>query len=238
MEAFKNFFGVITRGQSYINMLYLLLAFPLGLFYFVFLVSGLAIGISTIIIWIGLLFLLAVFAVWYALIVFERQLAIWMLREEIPPIVREEIPNQTTWQRFVSAVKNPVTWKGLAYLFAKFPLGIFSFVVLVTLLSVSLALLVAPLYYNLVSAEVDITLFYGLENPVIIDTLSEALIASLVGFLLLVGSMHVFNWLAWVSAKFARVMLGSFSTTATPPAPLAPPSAPGEPPSTEAPAAV
>lgn len=238
METFKKFFGVIARGQSYINMLYLLLSFPLGLFYFVFLISGLAIGISTIIIWIGLLFLLAVFAVWYALIVFERQLAIWMLREEIPPIVREEIPNQTTMQRFVYAVKNPVTWKGLLYLFAKFPLGIFSFVVLVTLLSVSLSLLGAPLYYNLISPEVDITLFYGLENPVIIDTLTEALIASLVGFLLLVGSMHVFNWLAWVSAKFARVMLGNFSTTATPPAPLAPPAAPIEPPSTESPAAV
>ncbi len=234
MDAFKKFFGVVAQGQSYLNMLYLLFSFPLGLFYFVFLVSGLAIGISTIIIWIGLLFLVAVFAVWYALIIFERQLAIWMLREEIAPIVREEIPNQTTWQRFVSAVKNPVTWKGLLYLFARFPLGVFSFVVLVTLLSISLSLLGAPLYYNLVSPEVDITLFSGMENPVVIDTLSEALIASLVGLLLLIGSMHVFNGLAWVSGKFARVMLGNFSSSATPPAPLDP----IEPPSVEAPAAV
>lgn len=236
MNALKKFFSVAAQGQTYLNMLYLLFSFPLGLFYFVFLVSGLAIGISTIIIWIGLLFLLAVFAVWYALIVFERQLAIWMLREEIPPIVREEIPNQTTWQRFVSAVKNPVTWKGLLYLFAKFPLGVFSFVVLVTLLAVSLALLTMPIYYSLFPAQVDITLFNGIRNPVIIDTLAEALTASLIGLLLTIVSMHILNGLAWVSGKFARVMLGDFSTTATPHAPVEAPASP-EPPAVEAPTA-
>ncbi len=46
----KRFFGVVARGQSYLNMIYLLLAFPLGVCYFVFLVTGLSLGIGLLII--------------------------------------------------------------------------------------------------------------------------------------------------------------------------------------------
>ena len=38
------FFGVIAEPQSYINILYLLLAFPLGIAYFVFLVTGISVA--------------------------------------------------------------------------------------------------------------------------------------------------------------------------------------------------
>ena len=46
------FFGVIAEPQSYINILYLLLAFPLGIAYFVFLVTGISVGAGLIIIWV------------------------------------------------------------------------------------------------------------------------------------------------------------------------------------------
>ena len=36
------FFGVIVDPQSYLNIVYLLVAFPLGTFYFVFLITGLS----------------------------------------------------------------------------------------------------------------------------------------------------------------------------------------------------
>jgi hypothetical protein len=44
------FFKIIGRGQAYINLFYLLAAFPLGVFYFVFLASGLSAGISLLIV--------------------------------------------------------------------------------------------------------------------------------------------------------------------------------------------
>ncbi len=50
----STFFGVIARPQSYINIFYLLLAFPLGIAYFVFLVTGISVGASLIIIWVGI----------------------------------------------------------------------------------------------------------------------------------------------------------------------------------------
>jgi hypothetical protein len=207
------FFGVALRGQTYLNNLYLFLAFPLGLFYFIFLVSGLAISIPLIIIWIGLLFLLIVFTAWYGMAAFERQMAIWLLHENIPPMVREDLSQMSMWQKFTATVRNPVTWKGLVYLFGKFPLGLVSFVMQVTLVSVSISLLAAPLYYRYIQQQVGITLHGDAFNSIwIIDTLPEAIIAFFTGVFLTLVSMHILNGLAWVSGKFARVMLGNYST--------------------------
>jgi hypothetical protein len=220
----NSFFGVVIRPQSYLNALYLLLAFPLGLFYFIFLVVGLSLGVSLAIVWIGLVILVAVFAAWYGLAAFERQMAIWLLREEIPPMVRPDVAERsssmTLWQKFTSALTNSVTWKGLFYLAAKFPLGILSFVVLVTLLSTSAALVAAPFYYMYVNVPANVMLNNTIYTNSVwyIDTPFEAALASIVGLLLLVVSLHVFNGLAWFSGKFARVMLGNFQ-----PVPVAPP---------------
>ena len=125
MESLKTylvkFFGVAIRGQTYLNALYLFLAFPLGLVYFIFLMVGLSSGIGLTIVWVGLLILLVVFITWTALAAFERQMAIWLLREEIPPMSRQDLSGLTLWQQFKATVTNPVTWKGLVYLLAKFP---------------------------------------------------------------------------------------------------------------------
>ncbi len=45
---------VATRRQTYFNLAYLIAAFPLGLFYFVFLVNCFSVGVGTAIIGVGL----------------------------------------------------------------------------------------------------------------------------------------------------------------------------------------
>lgn len=238
----SKFFGVAVRGQTYLNMLYLLLAFPLGLFYFVFLVTGLSLGISLVIVWVGFFVLLIVFTAWIALLVMERYLAIHLLHEDIPPINRESFKGKTTWQKLKAALANPVTWKGLLFLLARFPLGIFSFVVLVTMISLSFSLLFVPLYYQWIHPPVTIDLgnaFRGSKWAV--DTLQEALLACLAGVFMTFVSLHIFNGLAWVSGKFARLMLGNFSAQPAAPANLPPSENPADldaPSSQEPPAAV
>ena len=59
-QALGSFFGVVTRGRSYLNVLYLFIAFPLGVAYFVFLSIGWSLSLGLILLWIGLLVLLAV----------------------------------------------------------------------------------------------------------------------------------------------------------------------------------
>lgn len=226
--SLEKFFGVVIKPQTYLNTLYLLMAFPLGLFYFIFLVVGLSLGIGLAIIWIGLAILLVVFGCWYAFIAFERQMAIWLLHEEIPPMVRPDLlaraPQMSAWERFKSTLSNPVTWKGLFFLAAKFPVGIVSFVVLVTFLSVSAALIGAPFYYNRLPPQVEITLFSNqpIFPGMVIDTPLEAGLACLLGLVILLISLHIFNGLAWFSGKFARVMLGNFQPVPATPLPQQP----------------
>jgi hypothetical protein len=206
------FFGAPLRGQTYLNMIYLLLAFPLGLFYFIFLITGLSLGVGLTIVWVGLVILLGVFAIWYGMLVFERAMTIGLLHEKIPPMAPQTAQGTGIWQQFAAAIRNPVTWKGLLYLLVKFPLGVVSFVVMTVFLSAGLALLLAPAYYTYLPPVIDLTINGSYVNPVwVLDTLQEAVIASVAGIFVLLVGMQVFNGLAWVSGKFARVMLGNFS---------------------------
>jgi hypothetical protein len=216
-KYFAKFFGVVAQGQTYLNALYLLLSFPLGIGYFVFLVTGISLGFSLLIIWVGLFVLAAVYASLYGFILFERQMAVWMLHEEIPPVFREDLSGLNLWQKFTATLKNPVTWKGLAFLFAKFPLGIISFVVLVTLLAMSFSLMAMPFIYKYTYTTVDFSLWFTANNQVwVVDTLNKAITVSLLGVILAFASLHAFNGLAWVSGKFARIMLSSPSVSAMP----------------------
>ncbi len=201
-DIVKQFFGVAARGQTYLNIIYLLLSFPLGTAYFVFLVTGLSLGISLLIIWVGIPILLFMLAAWWVLVAFERQLAIWLLHVDIPPMSRETASGRSAWVRLKIHLRNPVTWKGLAYLFARFPLGIFSFVVAITLIALTGALLFAPLTCTYPECQM-----YTFSWQ--IDTLNEAVVCSILGLCVGLISMHVMNCLAFVSGRFAILMLGA-----------------------------
>ena len=106
------------------------------------------------------------------------------------------------WGKLRALLTNPVTWKGIGYLTLKFPLGVVSFVVLVTLVALSLALLLAPFYYQLPGVQI------GWPGGWEVDTLSETLVAAVVGAVLGLVSLHVFNGLALLWGWLARALLG------------------------------
>lgn len=199
------FFGVVARGETYLNILYLLLAFPLGLAYFIFFVVGFALGIPLIILWVGFLILLVVFAGWWVFILFERQQAIWLLRVDLPPLWRESVSGKPVWEQVKAYASNPVTWLGLVFLLLKFPIGIVSFVVSVTLIAITLGLLTAPLTFSFWPMNV----MFDWSGTWVwrIDTFWESLIAFGVGILFAFLALHIMNGLAWVLGRLARYML-------------------------------
>ena len=204
--AIYRFFKVVVSGPAYIKLIYLLAAFPLGVFYFVFLVTGLSLGISLSIIWVGIPLLLVVGAGWLALAHFERFMAIHLLGENIPAIKPLQPAGKYPWGQIKSYLANPVTWKSPVYLLTKFPLGIATFSILVTLMSLTLAALTLPLTYPHLDVQ-----FAGFFSPDKftwqVDSLGQALLGTLVGLLLWPLTMQISNGLAWVHAKFARLML-------------------------------
>jgi hypothetical protein len=82
------FFGVVADPQSYLNIVYLLLGLPLGIAYFVVLVTGISLGLGLVVIWVGIPVLLLVFLISWAMCQFEWVLTNTMLRENIPPMTR------------------------------------------------------------------------------------------------------------------------------------------------------
>lgn len=200
------FFRVVGSGQTYLNLLYLLAAFPLGIFYFIFLVTGLSLGFSLSIIWVGIPLLFMVGAGWWALASFERYLAIHLLKEDVPEMARPSNQGDNLWARFKEYCANPVTWKSLLYLILKFPLGIVTFVILATVVSLTLAFLSMPFTYE--SLQYFQGVSFGPWLPIWqIDSLTDALLGALIGLILWPVTLHITNGLAWLHAKFAKVML-------------------------------
>ena len=199
-SGLKRFFGVVTNPQSYLNIVYLLLAFPLGTFYFVFLVTGLSLGFGLSITLLGIPLLGLVLGGSWALCRFERGSAIALLKVKIPAgCSRPE--SKGLWSRVKVLLKDRVTWTGMLYLLLKFPLGIVTFTIVVTLIAVILALIAAPILY--LYADIDLAIWY-------VDTLPEAFALTLIGVAVLFISMHLMNGMACVSGRIARVSLGKF----------------------------
>lgn len=197
------FFDVITKPQTWRNVGYLLLTFPLGIFYFVFLVTGLSVGFGLFITLLGAPILVGVLAAAYGMGEFERTTTNLLLDQDTPPARRLEIPGGL-WPKVKALVGSSETWKRVWYLFTEFFFGIFSFV-LVTVTASIFALVITPFFYER-------TWFLDgrewMDEVWVIDSLGEAIIvavlAVLVGFVLL----HVINGVAKVWGEFAKAMLG------------------------------
>ncbi|KGK97758.1 hypothetical protein LI82_08245 [Methanococcoides methylutens] len=196
----RDFFGVVTRKQTYLNLIYLLFSFPLGTAYFIFLVTGLSMGLSLSITLIGIPILLLMLVAWWELASFERQLAIWLLGIDIPPMESRKFTNQKMTEKLKGYIMNPVTWKGLVFLFIKFPLGIFTLIVSFTLIVFTIALIAVPLIYK-----TDYVNFGAYQ----VDSLGVAITIMFGGLLLGIVSLHIMNALAKLSGILAYHLLGS-----------------------------
>ena len=195
----RNFFSIITKPEPWLNILYNLISFPLGIFYFVFLLTGIVLGLSLLIIWIGIFILLTMMLIWWYLSVFERELAILFCRVKIAPMKRENGEAKSLWGKFVLHLKQPVTWKGLIFLFLKFPIGIMQFVVTVTLISVIGGLISVPITYSY--TDIDFGFLY-------INTLPLAIYCCVLGIILVFPALHLFNFLSIILGQLAKVLLG------------------------------
>jgi hypothetical protein len=194
-------FAPFADPQSYLNLVYLLLAFPLGLFYFVFLTTGLSLGLGLVVLFIGLPLLLVVLFIAQGFASFERALARGLLGVAIvgpPPAVPIE---GGLFRRLAAFLGRSETWLGLLYLFLKFILGTFAFALLISLFGASLGMIAAPFVYE--------QSWYGFDIPgwFTVDSLGKAAAVAMFGAILGVASFHFMNGLAWLYGRLARGLL-------------------------------
>jgi hypothetical protein len=211
------FFGVVARPRTWTNLLFNMLAFPLGLFYFVFFVTGLSVGLGLVIIWVGIPILLLVVGAWWLFAAFERLQAEYLLGADVAGSPRPWEDVEGIWGKVKAHFGSASTWKDLLYLLAKLAFGIVSFTVMVTLAAVEAWLVALPIAHAVNAHLITWGTGNGWTPPLWLGLLGIPC-AILWVFL----SLHILNGWSWICARWAEVLLRNALPTAAALTQLAP----------------
>ena len=136
----------LTNPRTYGRIAYLLLAGCLGTLEFVFLVTGIAVGVGLAVTLIGIPILIACVYAWGGLAEGERRIIHALTGTEIPNPYRP-LPAGGWWVRLRARLGDPATWKDLTFLLLQFPFGLVSFIITCVVLGVGLQGLTLPLWF-------------------------------------------------------------------------------------------
>jgi hypothetical protein len=228
-SALTRFFGVVARPQTWLGIVFHVLAFPFGLFYFVFLVTGISVGVGLVVVWVGIPILLVVAGAWWLFGAFERAQAQYLLGADVGQASREWEKVDGIWGKLRAHFGSGATWMDLLYLFAKLVFGTISFTLLVVAVSTVGWFLAIPFF-----AVLDVPIVNGTWVP----PLWFGVLAVPLGILAFFAFLHVLNGWSWICARWAEVMFrGPGTAPATGVPAVAPaPAAQAAPPATGAPA--
>lgn len=141
---FVRFFGVYADTRAWGALLYMLIAFVTGVFYFTWAVTGISISIPFLIFIFGfpfaLLFLLSV----RGLALLEGRLVEALLGERMPRRPLFSHQGMKWFDRLKALLTDKATWLMLVYMIVQFVLGTIYFVLIVTVLSFSISFMAVP----------------------------------------------------------------------------------------------
>jgi signal transduction histidine kinase len=142
----KRLFAPLVRARTWSQSLHLLLDLPLGIAWFTVVVTGLSLGTGLVpLALVGLFVLIGTVAFGRVIGTVERARAKAFLGVGVPaPAPSRWREEHGTWPRVKARLDDSVGWKGLAYGLVMLPVGIFNFVVVVTMWSVAFAGTVYP----------------------------------------------------------------------------------------------
>jgi hypothetical protein len=192
--AWRSLLEPLLTTRGYRAITHHLLGLPLGILYFTWLVTGISLGLGLAITLIGIPILTAVLASVRPLLAAERGLANALLDAEVAsaPLA----PTADGWlRRMVAYWRDSTTWRGVAYLLARFPIGIATFTVAVAAYGAALTLIAAPLLAPLDGIEL------GIWEP---STVIEGIALLPAGLVLLVVSAWISEAMAAGSRALAR----------------------------------
>jgi hypothetical protein len=182
----------------------MVLSFVLGTVYFVALVVAIAVGVGTLVVWIGVPILGMTMVAWRAAAGAERWRAWRMLGTDIVPPSRPPprltAPGELLRQLRTQAM-DPATWRDLLYLFLMFPIGIAELVLLTAGFSLSIGLLVMPVAGPTGGSGISVagTHFNSVPASIALGVLGIPVLVLVLNLFVLVARLH---------AEGARLLLG------------------------------
>ncbi len=158
------------------NLIYLLLSLPIGILYFVVLITGFSLGAGLLITLVGIPILVAMIFVTYILGDLDRKMTSLLLGVNIAKPEARPSNDDSARSILVAQVKSLQFWKELGYLLLKMPLGVISFTIAIVLVALSLGFIAAPFILTY-APQAQMMLWNGFE----IDTMQRAVITAVVG---------------------------------------------------------
>ncbi|NMH80670.1 sensor histidine kinase [Pseudonocardia xinjiangensis] len=120
--------GAVGGGKFWRGMGYLLAGLPLGIVAFVLAVVGFAVGVGTLVVWVGLPVLVLTLRAARGLAVVERRSTEWATGRALPPHHYRE-PRGRGIGGLFRALAEPQSWRDLLYAVVAFPVRLAAFVI-------------------------------------------------------------------------------------------------------------
>jgi hypothetical protein len=213
-------FGVGFRRETYANLAYLLVRFPLGIAYFTVLITGLSVGVIPVL--VGIPILAGVLALGGYIGVVEAELLSRLRGSDIT--IDPADPSELAVTDYLETVATtPRNYVLIVFGLASFLLGVPLFVAITVVFSLGVALAVTPFTYWIPGVNYELTGLRGtIEVGALsvdagsvagggIDTLPEALVASVIGVVICFAGLHAVNLSAGLLGGLTERILTSLS---------------------------
>jgi uncharacterized membrane protein len=199
------FFSIAFDPRAYGGLLYALLALPIGIVYFTWVVTGVSLSAGLAVLIIGVPFTLLFIASVRVIALLEGRIVETLLGQRMPRrLPMEEVKVTGVWPRIRAMLTDRRTWSTMFYMVLQLPLGVAYFVIAVTGLSLSLGLVAAPFVEAVTGRKVMVM------SPAIdrfVDTPIGLGLMMALGFLLFFIMLHLMKGLSVLHARYAEATL-------------------------------
>ncbi|MFD0589943.1 sensor domain-containing protein [Paenibacillus sp. GCM10027627] len=204
--------GVLFNPKTYAAILYFVLSLPLGIIYFTVMVTGLALSIGLMPIFIGIPLFFGVAKLLDGIVKFEQSLVRLFLGLPISTTSatynQQSEAGQNWLKRMARRFKSGLFIRNLLLILLKFVTGIVFFVITVTALSLGLGLLSLPIVHVILMKEIQVDILEdSLFSYFQIDwTYNQQYILYVVlGIVFFLISLHIVNGLMQIQRKMMLV---------------------------------
>ena len=203
-SALGRFFGVAVDPRTYGALFYMLLSLATGIVYFTVVTTGVSLSLGLLILIIGIPLLVLFLALIRVLSLVEGRIVEVLLGERMPrrPLYTQR--GKGWLERIKEIFTDGRTWTAMLYFLLMLPLGIAYFTAAVTLLSTSLAFIVAPFGYFFASGNFGMTLGdydVATNAPWLLPLMSVA------GVALLFATLHLARGIGKLHGLLAKHLL-------------------------------
>jgi len=201
-SVLKRFLGVYDDPKAWGALLYMLISLVTGIVYFTWVITGLSLSLSLAIFIFGLLFAVFFTVSLRGLALLEGRIVEGLLGVRMPRRALFFQKGVTWFDRLKTNLTDKHVWLSLIYFFLQMPLGVIYFTLIVTLFSLSIGLMAAPLAQSIMGFPIITVGIMRYYLP-----LWSTPLFLLVGFLLWTLTLHLGRFIGQLHGKYAKMFL-------------------------------